>query len=137
MSGRRCSPWICTPTCPPCPNWSRSGTLDQWITRSVDDNPLKTRLAIAVQGAQEAGRGGDYPDRLAMRIAMALNADGPVVYKHMRFGADGFPNLFADAAVQRKDLQPFAEMINNQAHRHLAEDQGEPDAGRCQQYRAL
>ncbi|HTK85204.1 MAG TPA: hypothetical protein VL625_08970, partial [Patescibacteria group bacterium] len=75
---------------------------------------LKERLDAAVQSAREAGRGSGYPERLISRVSVALDPDGPVRYKGLNLHPQGFSYALAEAVALRKDLQPYAEMIQQQ-----------------------
>lgn len=90
------------------------GALEQWVVRSLQDDNLKERLDAAIQSAREIGRGSGYPERLISRVSVALDPDGPVRYKNLNLHPEGFSYALAEAVALRKDLQPYAEMIQQQ-----------------------
>lgn len=90
------------------------GALDQWITRSLEDTTLKTRTDEAIEAARSFGRGVGYNERLISRVAVALDPDGPVRYRDLNVHPAGFVYALAEAVALRHDLQPFAEIINQQ-----------------------
>jgi len=90
------------------------GVLEQWISRSLEDNLTKTRYEQAIETAQESGRGPGYWDRLVTRVSIALDPEAPVRYKGLRMHPEGFPYAMAEAYMQKRDLMPFVDIINQQ-----------------------
>ncbi len=88
--------------------------LTQWLTRSLQDKPTEERIDKAITEAQSAGTTGFYPERLACYIALALSPSMPLMYRGVKFMPSAFGALMADAAQQKRDLNPFVEIINNQ-----------------------
>lgn len=91
-----------------------SSQLAQWVERSVDDTRLAERMEDALQPLNEVGRGAGFWDRLMSRVAMALDPDAPIRYRGMRLNPEGIAKAMAEAFVLRRDIQPFAEIINQQ-----------------------
>lgn len=88
-----------------------SGTLDQWLVRSLDDKPTITRVAKAVDSLEELGKGPGHWDRLACRVSIALDPEAPIRYKGMSVHPEGVGNALAHAIATKADLAPLAEMI--------------------------
>lgn len=88
------------------------GHLDQWISRSLEDNTIRNRLEQAIETAQEQGRGPGYWDRLLSRVSIALHPDAPLRYKGLNLNAEGISAALASAFVLKKDLQPYGEIIS-------------------------
>lgn len=90
------------------------GMLEQWISRSLEDNLTKTRYEQAIETAQEGGRGPGYWDRLLSRVSIALDPEAPIRFKGMKVHPEGFPYALAEAYILKRDLMPFVEIINQQ-----------------------
>jgi hypothetical protein len=90
-----------------------SGALDQWLTRSLDDKQVTQRYELAIEGAQDQGRGAGYAEKLLCRVSVALDPDAPLRYAGMKIHPEGFPVALHAAFVDKKNLQDFVELINN------------------------
>ncbi len=90
------------------------GTLEQWISRSLEDNLAGGRLEKALEEAREDGRGPGYWDRLLPRVSVALDVDAPIRFKGMRINPEGFAGALAETYMLKKDLMPFVDIINQQ-----------------------
>lgn len=88
--------------------------LQQWVERSLEDTQAGSRLAGAIDAAQEQGRGPGYTERLLSRVAIALDPDGPVRYRKLAAHPDGFPYALAEAVALKHDVQIFVDVINQQ-----------------------
>lgn len=88
-----------------------SGTLEQWISRSLEDKAALQRLERVQESLEEFGRGPGHWDRLACRLSIALDTDAPIRYKGVNVRADGMGNALASAVVRKQDLTPYAEII--------------------------
>lgn len=88
------------------------GTMEQWIERSIADEPLRVRYENACVSAREQGTGSGYHDRLLARVSVALDPLGPVRYKGVSVTADGVGTAMAEAFVQGHDTRQFAEMFS-------------------------
>lgn len=88
-----------------------SGTLEQWIARSLEDKPGLQRLETALTSLEDFGRGPGHWDRLACRLSIALDPVAPIRYKGVSVKAEGLGAALASAIVQKKDLTPYAEII--------------------------
>ncbi len=88
--------------------------LTQWLIRSLQDKPIEDRTEKAMTQALEGGTSGYYQDRLACYIALALAPPMPVMFRGLKFMPLAFGQMMVDAVLQRKDLNPFVEVIQNQ-----------------------
>lgn len=88
--------------------------LDQWITRSLEDGTVRNRVEAAIATAQEHGRGPGYWDRLLSRLSIALDPEAPLRFRDLCMHPEGVGYALAEAYVLKKELQPFAEIINQQ-----------------------
>jgi len=91
-----------------------NGNLDQWITRSLEDNIVRSRVVQAIETTQEFGRGSGYWDRLLSRVSVALDPDAPLRFKGLSVHPDGVGYSLAEAFVLKHDLQPYVDIINQQ-----------------------
>lgn len=91
-----------------------NGNLDQWITRSLEDGTVRGRVEQAIASAQEFGRGPGYWDRLLSRLSVALDPEAPLRFKSLNMHPEGIGYALADTFAQKKDIQPFMEIINQQ-----------------------
>ena len=91
-----------------------NGNLDQWITRSLEDNLVRGRVEQAISSTQEFGRGAGYWDRLLSRMSIALDPEAPLRFKNLNMHPEGVGYALAEAYVMKKDLQPFVDIINQQ-----------------------
>lgn len=90
-----------------------NGELEQWISRSLEDNLVKGRLEKALQEAHEMGRGPGYFDRLVSRVGTALDPEGPMRFRDVRAHPDGFTYALTEAVVLKKDVSPFVDLIDS------------------------
>lgn len=88
--------------------------LGQWLERSLEDKPATARMEQALAAAQETGRGPGYWDRLVSRACMALDPEAPIRFKGLNLNPDGFPTAMAQAIIQKRDVQPYIDIINQQ-----------------------
>ena len=91
-----------------------NGNLDQWITRSLEDNIVRGRTEQAIVSAQELGRGPGYWDRLLSRLSIALDPEAPLRFKNLNMHPEGVGYALAEAFSLKKDVQPFVDIINQQ-----------------------
>lgn len=91
-----------------------NGHIDQWISRSLEDVSIRKRYGGAVEASQAGGRGPGYWDRLISRVSIALDPDSPLRFKGMKVHPEGFGYGMAEAFCQKRDVQPFADIINQQ-----------------------
>lgn len=90
-----------------------SGALEQWLTRSLDDKQVTTRFEQAVEGAQDQGRGPGYAEKLLSRVSVALDPDAPLRFAGMHVHPEGLPNKLHAAFYEKKSLQEYVELLNN------------------------
>lgn len=90
------------------------GILEQWISRSLEDNLTKGRYEQAIETAQEGGRGPGYWDRLLSRVSIALDPEAPLRFKGLKMHPEGIPYALAETYMLKRDLMPFIEIINQQ-----------------------
>lgn len=90
------------------------GALEQWVSRSLEDALTRGRLEQALETSREGGRGPGYWDRLLSRVSIALDPEAPIRFKGLRMHPEGIQYALADAFMTKKDLMPFADLINQQ-----------------------
>lgn len=88
--------------------------LSQWLSRSLQDKPIEDRTEKALLQALEGGNSGFYPERLACYLALALAPPMPIMFRGLKFLPQAFGQMMVDAVLQKKDLNPFVEIIQNQ-----------------------
>ncbi len=91
-----------------------NGNMEQWIRRSIEDTNIHGRYEQALETAQEFGRGPGYWDRLLTRVAIALDPEAPIRYKGLKVHPEGLPYALAEALALKKDIQSYADIINQQ-----------------------
>ncbi len=88
------------------------GVLEQWLSRSLEDGDAVEKLARVVGVSQDAGRGGDYAERLISNVSMVLDPSAPLRFKGLKVFGDGVGAALAENMVLKGDIKPFAEMIS-------------------------
>ncbi len=88
-----------------------NGSLEQWVDRSLEDKLARGRFELAVGMAESTGRGPDHLERLVSYISMSLDPSAPIRYKGISFMPEAFPNALEKAFAEKKDLQPYVEII--------------------------
>lgn len=91
-----------------------NGTLEQWIERSLESKPMLMRYQQAVNTAQEDGQAAGYADRLTSRVALALDPDGPIRFRNMRFHPEGLPFAMAETVAKRGNMAVYSDIIVQQ-----------------------
>ena len=91
-----------------------SEAIDQWLGRSVEDTKKVENMEVAVRTAREYGRTTNYWDRLTCRVGVVLDPKQPIRYRGYSFFPDGVGHAMAEAFKERKDMNPFAHIINQQ-----------------------
>ncbi len=89
------------------------GEMEQWTVRALEDKPMAVRLENAIRGAEEGGKGPGYPERLATRVAIALDPEGPMRYKSISVAPEGVGAALMEAFVMKRDLHVFSEFFMN------------------------
>jgi hypothetical protein len=88
-----------------------SDELQQWLTRSVEDDVALERVLAGIKATREKGTGPGYEDRLAANLSIALDPKAPLRYKGLRMTGDGFGKALAQAMVLKQDIQPYADIF--------------------------
>jgi len=102
-----------------------SDTLTQWVSRSLEDPLVEKRLESALETVSEQGRGPGYADRLLCRVSIALDPEGPIRYKDLNVHPEGFGHALAQTMITKGDVQPYVDLINQQAVMFWLSSQGE------------
>ncbi|MBI1326826.1 MAG: hypothetical protein GC136_04200 [Alphaproteobacteria bacterium] len=92
-----------------------SGDLKQWLNRSLQDTPVEKQVDEVVLSLGESIGASNYAPKLALRLAVALSPELPIIYKGLKFYPDGFANAFVEAVAAGKDLTTYAEIMQEQA----------------------
>lgn len=87
------------------------GTLEQWLTRSLEDEQGVERLAEAYQMSIQAGRGAGYEDRLVTNVTSILDTTGPLRFRGRSMSGDGVGAALYEAIVLNQDINDFANMF--------------------------
>ncbi|MCK6417366.1 MAG: hypothetical protein L6Q57_00280 [Alphaproteobacteria bacterium] len=88
-----------------------SGELEQWISRSLDDELVTVRVEQAIRAAREKGIGPGYENRLLSMLSSAIDPGAPIRFHGLRMMGDGVGAFLADHFAMRHDLQPFTEFF--------------------------
>ena len=89
-----------------------SGDFDQWLERSLEDEEVLERVAVAVKTAREKGTGPGYEERLSANLSIALDPMAPIRYKGLRLMGDGIGSALTESIVLRQDIQRFVELFS-------------------------
>ncbi len=87
------------------------GSLEQWLTRSLDDKKAAERLVEAYQSSTKLGRGAGYEDRIVANVSSVLDTMGPLRFCSLRVAGDGIGNGLYEAVVLKQDIKVFANMF--------------------------
>lgn len=89
-----------------------AGDLQQWISRSLEDDEKVEMLELAYSSSHKDGKSGDYMDRLASHISAALDPYAPMRYQDYSMRADAFGHFLVQALINKEDPKPFVDMIS-------------------------
>lgn len=89
------------------------GELEQWLSRALEDKVATARFEKALKLADEGGKSGDYPERLATRTAIALHPEGPMRYKNINVMPEGVGPALTEAFLLKRDLQSYHDFFMN------------------------
>ena len=89
------------------------GELEQWFSRALEDKVATARFEAAVKQAEDGGKSGDYPDRLATRTGIALHPEGPIRYKNINVTPEGVGTALTEAFIMKRDLQAYHDFFMN------------------------
>jgi eukaryotic-like serine/threonine-protein kinase len=87
--------------------------IEQWLSRALEDKVMTARYEAALKQAEEGGKTGDYADRLATRVAIALHPEGPLRYKSISVFPEGAGIAFTEAYVMKRDVQMYVDFFMN------------------------
>jgi len=87
------------------------GVLEQWLSRSLEDDRAVERLREAHQSSIQYGRGSGYEDRLVANVASLLDTMGPIRFRGLRMAGDGVGAALYETIVNNRDLKLFADMF--------------------------
>jgi len=87
------------------------GSLEQWLSRSLEDMKAVDRLAEAYQSSTQMGRGAGYEDRIVANVASVLDNMGPIRFRGLRMAGDGVGAAMYEAVVLKQDIKVFADMF--------------------------
>lgn len=102
-----------------------NNTLEQWISRSIENTKMVEKLEVAIRTAREYGRTNYYQDRLICRTSIVLDPKQPIRYRGYSLFPDGIGVAMAEAFKNRKDMSPFIQMINQHIVPYWLDLQGE------------
>jgi hypothetical protein len=89
-----------------------SGELEQWFTRSLEDEAMNERAISAIKMAREKGTAAGYEEKLVSALSVALDLMAPIRYKNLKLIGDGIGTALVEAIVQKKDLNPFVDLFS-------------------------
>ena len=87
------------------------GNLEQWLSRSLEDDSAVQRLKEAYQSSIQYGRGPGYEDRLVSNVATLLDTMGPIRFRGLRMAGDGVGSALYETIVNKRDIKLFADMF--------------------------
>lgn len=88
-----------------------NGELYLWLNRSLQDKVVEGRYEQALEVAQQSSGGSNFADRLAGNVAIALAPENPIIYRGLKFLPQGFGGALVDCVQSKKDLTPFADVV--------------------------
>ena len=91
-----------------------SHAMEQWISRSLEDSSVQKRMDSVTESMSELGRGPGYWDKLLCHMSIALDPEAPIRYKGLVLHPEGIGTSLARAMVDRMDIQPYIDIINQQ-----------------------
>lgn len=86
--------------------------LELWVRRSLEDKEVLERMGLAISSSSDGGSNDGYSARLTGRLSISFDPPAPIRYKGLSFLPDGFSTALAEAFVEQKDLNIFAEIID-------------------------
>ncbi len=88
-------------------------SLEQWISRSVEDEEMEENYLSAVASARDFGTGGaGYAERLASNLSIILDRHAPIRFNEVSAKGDGIGTALAEAVSRGKDLQSFVKVFS-------------------------
>lgn len=91
-----------------------SGDLFMWLNRALQSKEYEERYEAAVEQAKKNSTGANFSERIVSYLTMALAPNFPIFYRGMIFFPEYFGNLLADAVIQGKDVNIFAEVLQGE-----------------------
>lgn len=91
-----------------------SDEIRQWIRRSVTDAKLDQRYETAVESSRDYVGSPHYHERLACRLAIAMDPGFPITYQNLRFYSDSIGYVLAEMLMAAHDPSPIIDLINDQ-----------------------
>ena len=92
-----------------------NGDMRMWLNRSIQDKALEEKVETSINIARSHGASGiTYDDRLSAYVGMALAPNLPMMYRGLKIAPHGFGRALVDAIVNKKDVNPFIEIIQTQ-----------------------
>lgn len=88
-----------------------NGELEQWMSRSLDEEVISLRVEQAIRIAREKGVGAGYEDRLQAMLSSALDPGAPIRFRGMHMMGDGVGTMLSEHFAMRRDLQAFGEFF--------------------------
>ena len=87
------------------------GTLEQWLSRSLDDAQTVERFHEAQQYSAQGGRGAGYEDRVVANMSSILDTMAPIRYRGHCISGDGVGTALHEAFINGDDVKVFADMF--------------------------
>lgn len=101
--------------------------LEQWLSRSVEDDDAVERVTQAIQKSREFGRGPGYEDRLVSNLSFALDPLAPMRYKGLSLLGDGVGTALTKAMVEKKEVNTYAELFSQSIALNWVTTQSNPN----------
>ena len=89
------------------------GSLENWIERSLEDEPTALRYEKALIDARQQSSGAGYEQCLASNISIALHPDAPLRFKGLNLIGDGIGMAMARAIANKQSISSYAEVFLN------------------------
>ncbi len=108
------------------------GSLEIWVRRGLEANKLADKIAAAAKTTQAMpGDQKESDDILVARILMLMDPAAPIRYRTFCANIEGFGSALAIAMLQKKQMQPFIDLVNKDLWRYWVSAQTtyHPDHG--------
>lgn len=89
-----------------------NGDIYMWLNRSLQNKAYEERYENAVDQAKKNSSTSNFADRISSFVAAAMAPGFPIFYKGMVFSPTGVGNLLADTVANRKDINPYFEILS-------------------------
>ena len=86
-------------------------SLEQWLSRSLEDEEKTDNLAGAVVAAREFGSGTGYAERLASMLSIVLDTHAPIRFDNIKARGPALGRVLACSIAKGEDVQNFVKVF--------------------------